>query len=98
MKAEKPPSIAHDRGLNVVPVKVGLLGVEIGRFERELRMAFEEGIERIGFMPASMGGPNSHIAGALYDHQLFKGDWLHYGRVRSGKLEFEGLFSATDDY
>lgn len=58
----------------------------------------KEGIERIRFMPAVTGGPNTHIAGGPYDHQLFKGDWLHFGRVRNGKLEFAGLFEATDDY
>jgi ABC-type branched-subunit amino acid transport system substrate-binding protein len=56
------------------------------------------GIERIRFMPAVTGGPNTHLAGGPYDHQLFKGDWLHYGRVRNGELEFAGLFEATDDY
>ena len=56
------------------------------------------GLERIRFMPAVTGGPNTHIAGGPFDHQLFKGDWLHFGRVRDGKLEFEGLFEATDDY
>ena len=39
------------------------------------------------------GGPHTHIAGSPYDHQLFKGDWLLYGRIRDGKLEFEGLFT-----
>ncbi|OHV32084.1 MULTISPECIES: ABC transporter substrate-binding protein [Pseudofrankia] len=58
----------------------------------------KQGIERIRFMPAVTGGPNTHIAGGPFDHQLFKGDWLHYGRVRDGKLEFEGLFEPTDDY
>lgn len=58
----------------------------------------KQGIERIRFMPAVTGGPNTHLAGGPYDHQLFKGDWLHYGRVRNGKLEFAGLFEATDDY
>jgi branched-chain amino acid transport system substrate-binding protein len=58
----------------------------------------KDGIERIRFMPAVTGGPNTHIAGGPYDHQLFKGDWLHYGRVRDGKLEFAGLYESTDDY
>jgi ABC-type branched-subunit amino acid transport system substrate-binding protein len=58
----------------------------------------KEGIERIRFMPAVTGGPNTHIAGGPYDHQLFKGDWLHYGRVRNGRLEFAGLYEPTDDY
>jgi branched-chain amino acid transport system substrate-binding protein len=58
----------------------------------------KEGIERIRFMPAVTGGPNTHLAGGPYDHQLFKGDWLHYGTVRNGKLEFAGLYEATDDY
>ncbi|MBL7489647.1 ABC transporter substrate-binding protein [Frankia sp. AgB1.9] len=56
------------------------------------------GLERIRFMPAVTGGPNTHIAGGPFDHQMFKGDWLHYGRVRDGKLEYEGLFETTDDY
>lgn len=56
------------------------------------------GIERIRFMPAVTGGPNTHIAGGPYDHQLFKGDWLHYGTVRDGKLEHAGRFEPTDDY
>jgi len=49
-------------------------------------------------MPTVTGGPNTHIAGGPYDHQLFKGDWLHYGRVRDGRLEFAGMFEPTDDY
>ena len=40
--------------------------------------------------------PQTHIAGGPYDHQLFKGDWLLYGRVRDGKLEFEGLFEPWE--
>jgi hypothetical protein len=56
------------------------------------------GIERIRFMPAATGGPNTHISGGPFDHQLFKGDWLHYGRVRDGRLEFAGLYESTDDY
>jgi len=58
----------------------------------------KEGLERIRFMPAVTGGPNTHIAAGPYDHQMFKGDWLHYGRVRDGKLEFAGLYEPTDDY
>ena len=38
----------------------------------------------------------AHIAGAPYDHNLFKGDWLVYGRVRDGQLEFEGLFEPWE--
>ena len=30
-----------------------------------------------------------------FDHQVFKGDRLHYGRVRGGKLRFEGLFEPV---
>ncbi|MEU8137403.1 ABC transporter substrate-binding protein [Streptodolium elevatio] len=58
----------------------------------------KEGLERIRFMPAVTGGPNTHIAGGPYDHQMFKGDWLHYGRIRDGVLEFAGLYESTDDY
>jgi hypothetical protein len=55
------------------------------------------GIERIRFLPAVTGGPNTHIAGGPHDHQMFKGDWLHFGRVRDGKLEYEGLYEAIDE-
>ncbi len=58
----------------------------------------KDGIERIRFMPAVTGGPHTHIAGGPFDHQLFKGDWLHYGRIRDGKLEFAGLYEPTNDY
>jgi ABC-type branched-subunit amino acid transport system substrate-binding protein len=56
----------------------------------------KDGLERIRFMPSSTGGPQTHIAGSPYDHQLFKGDWLLYGRVEHGKLEFEGLFEPWE--
>jgi branched-chain amino acid transport system substrate-binding protein len=58
----------------------------------------KKGLERIRYMPAVTGGPNTHISAGPYDHQMFKGDWLHYGTVRNGKLEFAGLFEATLDY
>jgi ABC-type branched-subunit amino acid transport system substrate-binding protein len=54
------------------------------------------GLEQIRFMPSATGGPHTHIAGGPFDHQLFKGDWLLYGRVRDGKLEFEGLFEPWE--
>jgi branched-chain amino acid transport system substrate-binding protein len=56
----------------------------------------KEGLEKIRFMPSATGGPRTHIAGGPFDHQMFKGDWLHYGRVRDGKLEFAGLFEGAD--
>jgi branched-chain amino acid transport system substrate-binding protein len=55
------------------------------------------GLERIRFLPAVTGGPSTHIAGGPHDHQLFKGDWLHYGRVKDGKLEFAGLFDPGEE-
>ncbi|MGH9031334.1 MAG: ABC transporter substrate-binding protein [Acidimicrobiia bacterium] len=54
------------------------------------------GLEQIRFVPSTTGGPHTHIAGGPQDHQLFKGDWLLYGRVEKGKLEFEGLFEAWE--
>jgi ABC-type branched-subunit amino acid transport system substrate-binding protein len=50
----------------------------------------KQGIERIRFMPAATGGPDTHIAGGPYDHQLFKGDWLLYGRVRKRTARVRG--------
>jgi hypothetical protein len=54
------------------------------------------GLEQIRFMPSTTGGPQTHIAGGPHDHQLFKGDWLLYGRIRDGKLEFDGLFEPWE--
>ena len=54
------------------------------------------GLEQLRFVPSATGGPHTHIAGGPYDHQLFKGDWLLYGRVRDGRLEFEGLFEPWE--
>jgi branched-chain amino acid transport system substrate-binding protein len=54
------------------------------------------GLESIRFMPSATGGRRTHIAGAPYEHGMFRGDWLLYGRVRNGKLEFEGLFEPWE--
>jgi branched-chain amino acid transport system substrate-binding protein len=54
------------------------------------------GLERIRFMPSTTGGPHTHIACAPHEHGLFRGDWLLYGRVRNGALEFEGLFEPWE--
>jgi branched-chain amino acid transport system substrate-binding protein len=54
-----------------------------------------DGLEKLRFVPTATGGPRAHIAAAPGDHNLFKGDWLLYGRVRDGQLEFEGLFEAA---
>jgi branched-chain amino acid transport system substrate-binding protein len=54
------------------------------------------GLERIRFLPSTTGGPHTHIACSPYEHGMFRGDWLLYGRVRDGKLEFEGLFEPWD--
>jgi branched-chain amino acid transport system substrate-binding protein len=54
------------------------------------------GLERIRFLPSTTGGPRTHIACSPYEHGMFRGDWLLYGRVRDGKLEFEGLFEPWE--
>jgi ABC-type branched-subunit amino acid transport system substrate-binding protein len=56
----------------------------------------KEGLEQIRFMPSATGGPQTHIAAGPYDHQMFKGDWLLYGRIRDGELQFEGLFEPWE--
>ncbi|MBM4265973.1 MAG: amino acid ABC transporter substrate-binding protein [Deltaproteobacteria bacterium] len=55
----------------------------------------KDGLERIRFLPSTTGGPRTHIACSPYDHKMFKGDWLLYGRVRNEKLEFEGYFEPV---
>jgi hypothetical protein len=54
------------------------------------------GLENLRFLPSTTGGPRTHIAGAPHDHNLFKGDWLLYGRVKDAKLVFEGLFEPWE--
>jgi hypothetical protein len=55
----------------------------------------KDGLERIRFMPSATGGPRTHIACSPYDHKMLKGDWLLYGRVKNGALQFEGLFEPA---
>ena len=39
------------------------------------------GLETIRFMPSTTGGARTHIACSPYEHGMFRGDWLLYGRV-----------------
>ncbi|MGZ6977259.1 MAG: ABC transporter substrate-binding protein [Acidimicrobiia bacterium] len=55
------------------------------------------GLESIRFMPSTTGGRQTHIACSPYEHGMFRGDWLLYGRVTNGKLEFEGLFEPWEN-
>lgn len=50
------------------------------------------GLETIRFMPSTTGAAQTHIACSPYEHGMFRGDWLLYGRVKDGALQFEGLF------
>jgi branched-chain amino acid transport system substrate-binding protein len=54
------------------------------------------GLESIRFMPSATGGARTHIACSPYEHGMFRGDWLLYGRVRNGELEFDGLFEPWE--
>jgi branched-chain amino acid transport system substrate-binding protein len=54
------------------------------------------GLESIRFLPSATGGPRTHIAASAYEHGMFRGDWLLYGRVTNGKLEFEGLLEPWE--
>jgi len=54
------------------------------------------GLETIRFLPSATGGAHTHIACAPYEHGMFRGDWLLYGRVTNGTLEFEGLFEPWE--
>jgi branched-chain amino acid transport system substrate-binding protein len=54
------------------------------------------GLERIRFMPSTTGSAHTHIACSPHEHGMFRGDWLLYGRVRNGALEFEGLFEPVE--
>ena len=56
----------------------------------------KDGLERIRFMPSTTGGVHTHIAASPYEHGMFRGDWLLYGRVTNGKLAFEGLFEPLE--
>ena len=51
---------------------------------------------KIGWLGSALDGPGGGydliIACSPHEHGLFRGDWLLYGRVADGALEFEGLF------
>ena len=49
-----------------------------------------------GSCRAPPAAPQTHIACSPYEHGMFRGDWLLYGRVTNGKLEFEGLFEPWE--
>lgn len=48
-----------------------------------------DGIERLRFLPSTVGGPRTHISGGPFDHNLFKGDWIGYAKCTGGKFVFE---------
>jgi branched-chain amino acid transport system substrate-binding protein len=54
------------------------------------------GLGSIRFIPSATGGVPTHIACAPHERGMFRGDWLLYGRVANGKLEFEGLFEPSE--
>ena len=54
------------------------------------------GSRRSGSCRARPAAPHTHIACSPYEHGMFRGDWLLYGRVANGKLEFEGLFEPWE--
>lgn len=53
-----------------------------------------QGIERIRWVPALTGGPGNFLCAYPGEHNLFNGEYLVLGRVRDGKLEYEGKFDA----
>ncbi len=55
-----------------------------------------QGLERIRWVPAVTGGPGTHIGCMNYEHNLFNGDYLVLGKMVNGKLQYEGLYNATD--
>jgi ABC-type branched-subunit amino acid transport system substrate-binding protein len=55
----------------------------------------KDGLERIRFLASTTGGPRTHIACSPYDHKMFKGDWLLYGKIAGGKLHFEGYYEPV---
>jgi len=65
--------------------------------KRGNRSGLKAGLESIRFMPSTTGGRQTHIACSAYEHGMFRGDWLLYGKVVGGKLEFEGLFEPWAD-
>lgn len=50
-----------------------------------------DGIERLRFLPSSVGGPRTHISAGPYDHNLLKGDWIAYAKCTGGTFIFQEL-------
>ncbi|GMU77232.1 MAG: hypothetical protein AMXMBFR46_00330 [Acidimicrobiia bacterium] len=54
----------------------------------------KEGLEAITMMPATNGGPRTHIGFGPHDRKGYKGDWLTLRRIVDGVPVFEGLLRS----
>jgi ABC-type branched-subunit amino acid transport system substrate-binding protein len=51
----------------------------------------KEGLEKVRMLPATNGGPRTHMSLGPYDHKAYKGDWLVLRKIAGGRTVFVGL-------
>ena len=92
----KPNPMMMRSALNAIGAHSETTAMIGDRMDTDIISGMEAGLETIRFMPSTTGGPRTHIACSPHEHGMFRGDWLLYGRVTGGKLEFEGLFDPCE--
>jgi branched-chain amino acid transport system substrate-binding protein len=51
----------------------------------------KEGLERVRMLPATNGGPRTHMSLGPYDHKAYKGDWLVLRKIAAGRTVWVDL-------
>src|SRR4029077_2077814 len=51
----------------------------------------KEGLEKVRMLPATNGGPRTHMSLGPYDHKAYKGDWLVLRKVENGRTVWVDL-------
>jgi hypothetical protein len=51
----------------------------------------KEGLERVRMLPATNGGPRTHMSLGPFDHKAYKGDWLLIRKIEGGRTVFVDL-------
>jgi len=68
-----------------------LIAEGLGRAPLLTPKGLKEGLERVRMLPATNGGPRTHMSLGPYDHKAYKGDWLLLRKIRGGRTVYVDL-------
>lgn len=51
-----------------------------------------DGLEKVRMLPATNGGPRTHMSLGPHDHKAYKGDWLLVRKIEGGRTVFVELY------